>query len=264
MTRRDSDELYDAFMTVLADSEARVYGKYIRQIIRVSETLDTAGLNEAIRKTPMPAEYGEKVAFVARLLMVFDGLKDERFSALVSAYNSDAVIPYVRYALKQFDAGKTPPVSPSPVSPSAPMVGLSLPVGREVIVEMPRIATPLEIGRVAGTYARMGLAEEDIRSRLARQFGSTERAIRTARTEIHVHIEEEKLEQASSAGIKKKVWRTQRDADVRDTPFHNLVADKRVNIREAFDEAGMKAWAPGDFRLPAGERINCRCYLEYE
>ena len=266
MTRKERDELYDAFLKELSQSEAKTFSKYIKEVINAAPSFDEKGLTEAIKNTPLPERYAEKVAFIARLLLVFDGVKDERFTLLADAYNPLAVVPYARFVLKQFDADKTPAVIPRIYLATLPneRIGFALPKGREIVVEMPRIATPIEIGRVAGTYARMGLSEENIRTRLIKQFGSAERAVRTARTEAHVQIEEEKLEQAAASGIKYKIWRTQRDDDVRATPFHDLVADQRVGIRDAFNFAGMKAWAPGDFRLPAGERINCRCYLEYE
>lgn len=266
MTRRERDELYDAFMGVLSAEEGKTFAAYIKAVIDGAETLDTKGITDAIKKIPMPERYANLVAYVARLLLVFDGVPDERFDRIARAYNRDAMIPYAKYVVKQFKQGKAPEV-PALIylSKMPPMrEGFALPKGREIVFEMPRMATPVEIGRYAGTYVRMGLNETQVRERLVKLFGSEERAVRTARTEMHVHIEEEKLEQAAAAGIKHKIWRTQRDDTVRDTPFHELVADMKVGIYDAFDVAGLKAWAPGDFRLPAGERINCRCYLEYE
>jgi hypothetical protein len=83
-------------------------------------------------------------------------------------------------------------------------------------------------------------------------------------TELHAQAETVKVEIAKGNGATHKTWRTQGDARVRDTHFHNQVTNKRIPIDSEFRAAGMKANAPGDERLVVGERIRCRCYLVFD
>jgi len=100
--------------------------------------------------------------------------------------------------------------------------------------------------------------------KLIKKYNSKMRVERAMRTEAHEELEESKLNFAYANGNKFKIWKTQNDKRVRETPWHDAVAGMKVPIDGLFHAAGMEANYPGDLRLPVGERINCRCYLVYE
>ena len=87
---------------------------------------------------------------------------------------------------------------------------------------------------------------------------------RVIRTESHEQFEIANVDVHKAMGLTHKVWNTQGDKIVRDTPFHNAVGDKRIPIDSQFRANGIRADHPGDMMLPVGERINCRCYLTFE
>lgn len=99
---------------------------------------------------------------------------------------------------------------------------------------------------------------------LMRKYNDKQRVQRALVTEMHEQAESTKTEQAKAFGVTHKVWITQRDKRVRDTAWHNSVDGMKVLIDDDFRAVGMTASHPGDIRLPVGERINCRCYLEFE
>jgi len=98
---------------------------------------------------------------------------------------------------------------------------------------------------------------------IIRKYNNEKRVIRAIDTEAHEQAEYTKTKVMESLGFKYKIWRTQGDRRVRDTAWHNSVANKKVPINSDFRANGMIASHPGDVRLPIGERINCRCYLEF-
>ena len=83
-------------------------------------------------------------------------------------------------------------------------------------------------------------------------------------TEIHAQAETVKIELAKGNGATHKTWRSQGDAKVRHTTFHDHVIGQRIPIDSEFRYSGMKASVAGDERLPANERIRCRCYLVFD
>lgn len=98
---------------------------------------------------------------------------------------------------------------------------------------------------------------------LTRQYNADRVIMRAVDTEIHANLETAKVEQAKFEGWTKKTWNTQGDDRVRKTRWHNWAANKTIDIDDDFVLGKMKASAPGDMRLPPGERINCRCYLVF-
>lgn len=223
LTRGQLDALNDAFIARLALLGAGEYSEYIRQII--------AG------KHPKPAT-GE----IARVVAILSAVALELQGVIPRTRLSDAYIPgaetaFVKFAIKHPPAG----IIPKPVQFEGP---------RSIMYE-------------ARILKESGRPQAEIQDTLERRYASHTRAVRALRTEGHEILEKKKNEDAAAVGMKKKTWRTQRDDDVRDTAWHNNVADQEVNIYDDFKAAGMKANHPGDLRLPPGERINCRCYLEY-
>ncbi len=99
---------------------------------------------------------------------------------------------------------------------------------------------------------------------LKRNYNNNKIINRALNTEIHAGIEKGKHIEAVELGFTHKIWKTQEDDRVRVTRWHNAVANKRIEIDADFTLGGIKALAPADERLPAGERINCRCYLIYD
>lgn len=65
------------------------------------------------------------------------------------------------------------------------------------------------------------------------------------------------------AGVRYKVWLSQRDARVRDS--HKELDGEKVSIDSAFKVRSRKGLAilrfPGDPQAPAEEVVNCRCYI---
>jgi hypothetical protein len=98
---------------------------------------------------------------------------------------------------------------------------------------------------------------------LLRQTNEEWKVKRVLRTEAHEQAEITSIEVHQAEGYTHKIWRTQDDKVVRDTPWHNAVKGKAVPIGSLFRAGGLRANHPGDMLLPVGERVNCRCYLEY-
>jgi len=178
---------------------------------------------------------------VARAVAVLSAVSLEMQCVIPKTNLTDAYIPgaekqFVKFAVKH-----------------APTVKIS-----SVKVQPPNIMYEARV------LERAGKSKEEITEILEKRYASKVRSVRALRTEGHEILEKRKNEDAASVGMKKKIWRTQRDADVRETAWHNNVADMEVPIYDDFKAAGMRANHPGDLRLPPGERINCRCYLEYK
>lgn len=81
-------------------------------------------------------------------------------------------------------------------------------------------------------------------------------------TEAHEDFEKAKIENAKQHGFKYKYWRTQSDERVRFS--HMIMQGKIVANDEPFKVGQHKAMWPGDENLPIGERINCRCFTEFQ
>ena len=109
----------------------------------------------------------------------------------------------------------------------------------------------------------MDMSKEDIKANLEERFENNKgRVKRIVETESHAINERVKL--FANRDKKYKVWNTQGDDKVRDTPFHSMVDGQRVELTEAFGVGGIRAQYCGDYSLPIEERANCRCYLTYE
>jgi len=85
---------------------------------------------------------------------------------------------------------------------------------------------------------------------------------RYLQTEAHEDFERAKIENAKIHGFKYKYWRTQRDANVRMS--HMIMDGKIVASDENFKIGKHEAFVPGDNSLPIEERINCRCFTEFQ
>jgi hypothetical protein len=96
---------------------------------------------------------------------------------------------------------------------------------------------------------------------LQRKYNGSKTINRVIDTEVHSALEKGKEIQAVADGFEFKTWKTQGDDRVRSTRWHNHVRNMKIGINEEFRLGNMIATAPGDERLPVGERINCRCYL---
>ena len=99
---------------------------------------------------------------------------------------------------------------------------------------------------------------------LQRQYNASKVISRAIDTEIHAGLERAKTIAAKVDGFTLKEWRTQGDNRVRDTKFHNHVNRRTIPINDDYNLGNKQASAPGDIRLPPGERINCRCYLVFK
>lgn len=99
---------------------------------------------------------------------------------------------------------------------------------------------------------------------LQRKYNGNKVIKRALDTETHSALEKGKEVQARADGFETKVWKTQGDDRVRSTRWHNHVRNMEIGINEDFRLGNMIATAPGDERLPVGERINCRCYLIFK
>ena len=120
---------------------------------------------------------------------------------------------------------------------------------------------------MAEDFQRMqseGKSMGEVGSALRRKYNDRVAIKRALRTEIHAQTEFIKAETSKGLGYKYKIWRTQRDSRVRETNFHKQVANQKVLVDREFQAGSLRANVPGDERLPANDRINCRCYLIYE
>lgn len=90
------------------------------------------------------------------------------------------------------------------------------------------------------------------------------RAERIARTEVITASNLGTMQGAESSGLSlKKVWIATADSRTRDT--HRELDGTKVGLNEMFLVAGnAPASYPGDPELPASERINCRCTVDFQ
>lgn len=104
---------------------------------------------------------------------------------------------------------------------------------------------------------------DDLKAELNTRFSNAKvRTERILRTEIHAQNELVAQTTAQFNGYSYKKWIPE-DREFRETPFHKSVANKTIGINEKYEYYGMSAMYPGDTSLPPGERINCRCRLQY-
>jgi hypothetical protein len=221
MTRKQLDDLNEAFILYIAILGWAEYSEYIKGIIVGN------------KEKPITGEIARAVAIFSAVSLEMQGVTPK--TKLTEAYIPGAEKQFVKFAIKH-----APPVKITPVK-----------------------IQPPNIMYEARVLDRAGKSKEEITKILEKKYASKVRSVRALRTEGHEILEKRKNEDAAGIGMKKKIWRTQRDADVRETTWHNIVADMEVPIYDDFKAAGMRANHPGDLRLPPGERINCRCYLEY-
>ena len=88
------------------------------------------------------------------------------------------------------------------------------------------------------------------------------RTRRYLETEFHEDLEKAKVKDGKNLGYTKKIWVSQSDKRVRET--HRRANRQAVPIDKKFKVGSQKAKHPGDSNLKAGERIGCRCYVEFE
>jgi HK97 family phage portal protein len=92
---------------------------------------------------------------------------------------------------------------------------------------------------------------------------SPERALRIARTETATAASSGQFVAAAEAGAQYKVWVTS-GFEVRDA--HVARSGEKVGLYEYFSASGggLPPFFPGDPRIPAADRINCRCSMTFE
>lgn len=105
---------------------------------------------------------------------------------------------------------------------------------------------------------------EQIKNGLIRKYNNLSNVERALDTELHAQSEFVRRVHSEALGYTHKTWKTQQDSRVRDTHFHDGVANKRVPIESDFRAGGLRAEQPGDPQLPPSDRIRCRCYLIYD
>lgn len=104
-----------------------------------------------------------------------------------------------------------------------------------------------------------------IQQKVGRQI-SRSRAVLIARTETATAANLGKmtgakswLDESGEKGYKQWIGRE----DGRERPTHFALNDKIIPIDDDFRVGGERALAPGDTRLSADERCNCRCTVQY-
>ena len=122
-----------------------------------------------------------------------------------------------------------------------------------------------EIIKSYKSLVKQRLTVPQIADKLQTKFGgvNTSRIERILDTELHTQAELTKNVHHLAMGYTHKKWKTSGDNRVRKTKFHNGVANKVVKIDKYFRAGGLKAMYAGDDRLPAGEKIRCRCETIY-
>lgn len=120
-----------------------------------------------------------------------------------------------------------------------------------------------DISRAIHEASEAGLSREEIHDQLRRngfEHARDVEARRIAQTEIPAAANRGALaayEEANSVATKQ--WVAILDSRTRRT--HRDVSGASVPLSATFDVGGHEARWPGDYRLPASERINCRCFV---
>lgn len=121
------------------------------------------------------------------------------------------------------------------------------------------------VRRKVETAIRDGLTNEELREQVQSVASFSEfRADTIARTETvgaYVQGDMAGARALGADGPVEKVWRATNDARTR--PTHVEADDQVRRMGEAFVVGGVRMDAPHDPSAPAGEVVNCRCYVEF-
>lgn len=127
---------------------------------------------------------------------------------------------------------------------------------REVTPRMAR-----DIAESIYEASEAGLSREEIAEQLRTNTFPRARTIEARRivhTELTAAANRGAIAAYDEAGAAQKTWMAQFDGRTRRT--HRTADGQSVGIGEFFRVGGHRAAYPGDPRLPASERVNCRCW----
>jgi len=257
--------------------EAPFY-KYFRELERgLGRALTKAEIKKLIEETPVTVNTEVKVAsavilsdmmFVLRQMERGKAVRDTKYAlaiGLLGRFKSPEKIAEAVYRGVR-DGLRGQGVFFEYVSSNRKVISqLSISLNRDMRTIIDHIKTNMS-QNILLAYDKLkdtDMSKEDIQANLEARFEDNKgRVKRIVETESHAINERVKL--FANRDKKYKVWNTQGDDKVRDTPFHSIVDGQRVELTEAFGVAGIRAQYCGDYSLPIEERINCRCYLTFE
>lgn len=283
--RKLIDDINEAFISIAAKNKSRSYSKYLNEINRemlnnienldarkVKSIIDNASLkiddtallfmilsaitllisNQRLTKKeklpllPIIAVMGiykitKPKRFVEKIYKINSGVKlndnEKRVKGLISSYTKDNISTFnkiKRETTKQLEKSTRK---------------ASTTTGRNMLKDLKILRDK-------------NISINDMEKQLDSKYKITD-VERTLNTELHSQAELAKNIHAVNNGFTHKQWKTQGDARVRQTRWHNAVTNKTIPVDSEFRATGLVALAPGDTRLPPKERIRCRCYLVY-
>lgn len=274
------DEINDAFIKVLTEKHSKAYANYIkainRELIDNIDNLTASKVSEIISRQkiniddmvllfavqnailliidkPQEAKQNTNLLPIIALMGIYSITKPKVFAENVISVTKSAAQNKTAHAIiKEFQTLN------AKILASA---------RKQARLNLDKSVIKSKVTRRMIDDLNKGLEDkqsiEDIKKSLVRKYNNLSNIDRALDTELHAQSEYVRLEHSKSIGYTHKVWKTQGDERVRDTKWHKQVNGKKVPIDSDFKAAGYEAKAPGDERLPAGERIRCRCYLIY-
>lgn len=277
------DKINDAFAEIMVEENAQEYERFIkeinREIIDNIDRLTPSLVREIVNKQDINIESVTLMTTILNaILLIINNPKDKNrdvlapIAAFAAMYSLSQPKRFVRKLVK-VSKGKGLSAKEKQAKKFIDRFKdrnkNTLESIRKQSVENMKIATAksTKFKSMAEDFQRMqseGKSMGEVGSALRRKYNDRVAIKRALRTEIHAQTEFIKAETSKGLGYKYKIWRTQRDSRVRETNFHKQVANQKVLVDREFQAGSLRANVPGDERLPANDRINCRCYLIYE
>ena len=284
MPKSKVDQINDAFIAVLTKRNARKYSDYIKSInkemIDNIDNLTADKVKSIVKNAKMDVDDLALLFAIQNAVLLIVSRK-------VRKKDKDNLLPVI--ALMGMYSLKKPKRFVERISKVVSGVGLNAneqkalglvkefeSANKQVLVRARRIALErTEIGIIKSKhnkrmirdfkrFTKEGDSAAKIKNKLVRKYNKLSNVERVLDTELHAQSELVRQEHSKALGYTHKTWKTQEDSRVRDTHFHNGVADKRIPIDSDFRAGGQRAEQPGDVRLQASDRIRCRCYLRYD
>lgn len=275
------DRLNQEFESLLAKKERPKYARHLRTITKkivetrpqnrremqriiTSQRLDLktstkmfvvlANATSLIMATPTTPQQKEKLAPLQQIMRAYNVMEPKRFAEnvynMTTGKNMTARNKRFRQTLLSYYDGFTENIETAEQQSNRALVRTQLEARNQMFKDLEDLRE-----------ARVPVARQ--KTILLEKYNNPVRIQRALNTELHEQAERTKLEVSKYMKYTHKEWNTQRDEKVRRTKFHNSIDRKRVPIDSQFRAGGLTADHPGDINLPAGERINCRCYITY-
>lgn len=225
---------------------------------RAMKSIFNAQRKEAIRRLKAMAPDEDRTRAPVSIQDLFDPTAwDRLFEVRVDPIRKAAYVDAAGEALAGIGVGQA--------FEFTPLVAKRLNDYGATLVTQTSATTVKKLQRALATGAEEGQGVGSIAKAINEAFGTRRRNATTiARTELLRATQDAQVESFDQSGVVEyKRWNDNQDQDVRDSHYGSLIPV--VKIKQSFTLAnGSVASYPGDAALPAGDSINCRCFVTPE